>query len=202
MHMPHFSESTMIPEAKVVFLGESTVGKTSIVACFAEEGFEEVQAPTIGACFSLHEIPVGNDTIKLKVWDTAGQEKYRALTPMYYRDAQVAVLVFAVDMIESLTKLEQWILKLRSDTPILPELIIAGNKIDVERTISPQDGQAFADRFEATYCECSAKTEAGIQELFSLAAAKAMKARQLRGFQRRSSSSSVVPMPATEGFCC
>jgi small GTP-binding protein len=179
------------------------VGKTSIVAAFAEEGFQEVQTATIGACFSLHEIPVGNETIKLKVWDTAGQEKYRALTPMYYRDAQVAVLVFAVDNPDSLTHLEQWIHRLQSDTPILPEIIIAGNKIDLDRTVSEESGQKFADRFEATYCECSAKTEAGIQELFSIAATRAMSTKHVRGFQRRSSASAVVPLASQKkGRCC
>jgi small GTP-binding protein len=188
-------------EAKIVFLGESTVGKTSIVACFAEDGFSAQQSPTIGACFSLHEVAAGDETIKLKVWDTAGQERFRSLTPMYYRDAQVAVLVFAVNDRDTLDKLASWIERLESDTNAMPSLIITGNKTDLDRDISYAEGEQFARNAHATYVECSAKNETGIRELFSLAAEKAIQCRQARVYERRASEV-IVPIVAQNKSCC
>jgi small GTP-binding protein len=189
------------PEAKVVFLGESTVGKTSIVAAYADEGFNEVHSPTIGACFSLQEVRLGNETIKLKVWDTAGQERYRALTPMYYRDAQVAILVYAIDVPDSLAKLKSWIDKLQSDTATMPVMIIVGNKTDLPREVLYTAGEAFALEAGATYCECSAREDNGIKELFALAAEKAMSTRRLRAVQRESSDI-VTPLEPGKQSCC
>jgi small GTP-binding protein len=160
-------------DAKVVFLGESTVGKTSIVSCFSDDGFSPEQSPTIGACFSLHEVSVGDVKVKLKVWDTAGQERFRGLAPMYYRDAHVAILVYAVDVRETLEKLSFWIEKLRSETASPPALIIVGNKTDLDREVAYDEGQNIANGAGATYCECSAKSETGISELFALAGEKA-----------------------------
>jgi small GTP-binding protein len=191
----------MLPEAKVVLLGESSVGKTSIVAAYAEEGFTEVHSPTIGACFSLHEVAVGPQTIKLKVWDTAGQERYRALTPMYYRDAQIAILVFALDVADTLTKLQPWIDKLRSDTVTMPVLIIVGNKTDLERQVPYPAAEQFALEAGATYCECSAKEDIGIKELFVVAAEKAMTHKQIRSFETQSSDV-IAPLEPQKGSCC
>jgi small GTP-binding protein len=190
-----------LPEAKVVFLGESTVGKTSIVSAYADEGFNEVHSPTIGACFSLHEVRVGQETIKLKVWDTAGQERYRALTPMYYRDAQVAILVYAVDVSETMTKLTSWIDKLQSDTTTMPIMIIVGNKTDLAREVEYATAEQFALEVNATYCECSAREDTGIKELFALAAEKAMSTRHLRAVEKESREI-VAPVGPDKRPCC
>lgn len=167
-------------EVKVVFLGESTVGKTSIIASFASttKDFLEDQTPTIGACFSLQTVQVNGEDVKLKIWDTAGQERFRALTPMYYRDAQVAILVFAVNAEDSLERLRSWHEDLTRDTRKMPAVIIAANKIDLERTVKTNTGEQFAESIEATYMECSAKTKVGINELFAQAAELAVKSNE------------------------
>ena len=78
-------------EIKVVFLGESGVGKTSIILSFTNDTFSENEVQTIGASYTFKKIIRENDEVKLKIWDTAGQERFRSLAPMYYRDADVAV---------------------------------------------------------------------------------------------------------------
>jgi small GTP-binding protein len=158
------------PEVKIVFLGESMVGKTSIISSYSKMGFQSDTTSTIGACFSLHRIRLSSAEIKLKIWDTAGQERFRSLTPMYYRDAHVAVLVFAVDSRESFLGLDTWINDLRKEVGQPPAHIVAGNKIDLHRKVDLEQGEAFAQRIGASYCECSAKTRAGVDELFQMAA--------------------------------
>jgi GTPase SAR1 family protein len=88
---------------------------------------------------------------------------------MYYREAHVAVLVFAVDFPESLVRLATWIQDLHKEVS-QPAVIVAGNKIDLPRLVDLEQGEAFAQRIGASYCECSAKTRAGIDELFQMAA--------------------------------
>jgi small GTP-binding protein len=161
-------------EAKVVFLGDSAVGKTSIISAYAHEEYSEEHSPTVGAHFSLQRLQIGTSEVKLKIWDTAGQERFRALTPMYYRDSQVAVLVFALDSQESLDGLSSWIENLRRDTRLMPEVVVVGNKSDLERRV--QGAEQFADRENAVYVECSAKERKGIDELFTIVAQKALTA--------------------------
>lgn len=162
-------------ELKVVFLGESSVGKTSIITCFSSEGFTPNQTPTVGACFSVKMVSVDGKDVKLKVWDTAGQERFRALTPMYYRDAHVAILVFALDSPVSFERLKGWVEDLERDTRVRPEIIIVGNKCDLKRKVESADGEAYASSVNATYWECSAKTKDGVEELFCEAAGLGLK---------------------------
>lgn len=165
-------------DIKVVFLGESTVGKTSIISCFSQGDFNPEQTSTIGACFTMKKITLDDKTeIKLKIWDTAGQERFRALTPMYYRDADVAILVYAVDDRDSYEKLQRWIDDLSRDTKIMPPLIIVGNKIDLvdRRKVTSDEAERFAESAGATFLECSAKLKEGIEELFTTAGTLASK---------------------------
>jgi small GTP-binding protein len=157
-------------EIKIVFLGESTVGKTSIISCLTHSDFISEVSPTIGASFTLHPMTVEGVQVKLKIWDTAGQEKFRALVPMYFRDTQVAMLVFALDCHESFSALGGWVEDVRRNSKDPPSLIVVGNKSDLERVVLGAEGEAFAENVGATYMECSAKTKTGIPELFTAAA--------------------------------
>jgi Ras-related protein Rab-5C len=166
------------PEVKLVFLGETQVGKTSIISSFLEPGIIPNPNPTVGACFATQLLLVDDVEVKLKIWDTAGQERFRALTPMYYRGAHVAILVFAVDAPDTLRKLATWLADLERDTEDMPALIIAGNKIDLQRRVSGEEGERFAQEVGATYFESSAKTRSGITELFHLATTLAVEAKR------------------------
>jgi small GTP-binding protein len=170
------NESSSAPlEAKVVFLGESLVGKTSIISAYSHDDFSDDYLPTVGAHFSVHNIVIGSNEVKLKVWDTAGQERFRALTPMYYKDSHIAVVVFAVDDQLSFEKVTEWIETVRKDTIVMPRLVIVGNKIDIERAVTSPEGEALAEKVGAVFVECSAKTRQGISELFVLIAENAIR---------------------------
>jgi small GTP-binding protein len=167
-------------EAKVVFLGDSAVGKTSIITAYSQGECPDEHAPTVGANFSLQRIKIDNEEVKLKIWDTAGQERFRALTPMYYRDSQVAVLVFAVNSNESFQGLSSWLECLKRDTQTMPAIILAGNKVDLDHEASTSRGEELAQQIGAVYVECSAKTRTGIEELFVVVARKALENRGIR----------------------
>jgi small GTP-binding protein len=161
-------------ELKIVFLGESTVGKTSIITSFSQSGLISDVEATIGACFSVQRLTIGSSEVKLKIWDTAGQERFRALTPMYFRDADVALLVFAVNSADTFQKLDSWLADVRHKTTNSLLIFIVGNKTDLGREVDTADGIKFAKQIGAIYAECSAKTKDGIGNLFRMAAMTAL----------------------------
>ena len=100
-------------QAKVVLLGEGRVGKTSLVLRFCKDTYSDSQAPTIQASFLDKVVSVGDSRVSLAIWDTAGQERFHALGPIYYRDADSALLVFDITDPDSFTKVKSWVKELR-----------------------------------------------------------------------------------------
>ena len=152
-----------IPSVKVVLLGSTKVGKTSIVSMLHSGEFFEDQSATVGACFQVRKCKVDDQFLKLHIWDTAGQEKFRSLTPMYYRDSQFAVLVYAVDDEESFKEMRTWYSSLSQDCAVMPRLVLVGNKTDLRAedlgVVSTAQGEELARELGAEFYEVSAKTE-------------------------------------------
>lgn len=146
---------------KIVFLGESGVGKTCIVGVIHGSPFLESQAPTIGACFHVEKYEIDDKKLRLHIWDTAGQEKYRSLAPMYYRDADYILLVFAVNNQDSFYKLDEWQENIKYQCKQAPKLVLIANKIDLEeeRKITTEEGEDRAEKLNAMYFELSAKED-------------------------------------------
>ena len=100
-------------QAKVVLLGEGRVGKTSLVLRFCKNEFHDVQPPTVQASYLDKQLAIDGNRINLAIWDTAGQERFHALGPIYYRDADAALLVFDITDVESFDKVKAWVKELR-----------------------------------------------------------------------------------------
>ncbi|KAJ5577609.1 uncharacterized protein N7459_006573 [Penicillium hispanicum] len=116
---------------KLVLLGEAAVGKSSLVLRFVNNDFQENKEPTIGAAFLTQKCSLPTRTIKFEIWDTAGQERFASLAPMYYRNAQAALVVYDVTKPSSLTKARHWVAELQRQAS--PGIVIAlvGNKLDL-----------------------------------------------------------------------
>ncbi|GAB7358039.1 hypothetical protein MBLNU230_g0203t1 [Neophaeotheca triangularis] len=126
---------------KLVLLGEAAVGKSSLVLRFVNDDFQPNKEPTIGAAFLTQKCQLPNRTIKFEIWDTAGQERFASLAPMYYRNAQSALVVYDVTKASSLVKAKHWVAELQRQAS--PGIVIAlvGNKLD----LCEEDGSARAD---------------------------------------------------------
>jgi Ras-related protein Rab-5C len=151
-------------------VGDSQVGKTCLVTYLTTGAFKGSDLPTIGAAFQNHIMSTPSGSIALQIWDTAGQEKYRALTPMYYRRANVAILVFDLTRAESFESLSSWLGDLSNQHEGEIKLFLAGNKLDLakEREVSLEDAQKFVQSHGIVgYFETSAKTGEGIAQLFT-----------------------------------
>jgi small GTP-binding protein len=152
---------------RVVLIGESQVGKTSIVerGVLGETSLE--QKSTVGAVFHAHDVILGTQKISLQIWDTAGQERYRALGPVYYRKSRAAIAVFDLTRPDTLYALADWIKTYRENADD-GFIVMAGNKSDLEKDILlDQEATAeFARGFDAECIWSSSVTGVGIPDLF------------------------------------
>lgn len=156
-------------QVKVVLMGDSGVGKSSIVLRFVADNFKQDEDPTIGAAYMSKMIQISDKPIKFNIWDTAGQERYQSLAKMYYRDANAAILVYDITRSSSFEGLERWYNELRDNGPKGITIAIAGNKEDlVEREeVDADHAKRFAESIGAIYVKTSAKTNFGLETLFN-----------------------------------
>ena len=168
------------PIFKVITLGDSGVGKTSIITRYTSGTFKEHRLSTAGSVFHFKDVVLKDGTkIKLKLIDTAGQEKYRAMAKSYYKNAQGILLIFSYDSKKSFDHMEKWLESFKdnvSDQEGIP-LFLIGNKCDVENKEIKDD--LIEDLKKRTniqdYIKVSAKSNIGIDELFDSLAEKMFK---------------------------
>lgn len=164
-------DDDQLESCKVVLLGESGVGKTSIITQFMDQDYQENQVATTGATFSTKSMLYDeiDKEIKFEIWDTAGQEKFRALTKMFYKDASVAILVYDITRPESFDELkEYWSVQVKDNAPANIILAVAANKSDLyeNEKVDEKTGREFAASIGAIFKLTSAKSTNGIENLF------------------------------------
>lgn len=193
---------------KVVVIGDSGVGKSSLVSRFTDGVFLEEMSSTIGIDFRVKTITVGKKRVRLTIWDTAGQERFRTLTGAYYRGAQIVILVFDVTDTVSFESIETWLEELSTylDHKSAVKVLI-GNKLDKNpREVDVATAMAVARRHDMLYLETSAKTKTGVSDAFHAAVKEALMRADL--VSSAPSLVSVVPVHESEsygsiyGVCC
>ncbi|XP_003222718.1 ras-related protein Rab-18-B [Anolis carolinensis] len=159
--------ATSLPTLKLLLIGDSGVGKSSLLLRFTEDQFEPYRKPTIGVDFKIKKVIVGDLPLQVAIWDTAGQERFRTLTPSYYRGAQGIILVYDVTRRETFLGLESWLQELEVFTKKEVVKILVGNKIDETRhEVERREGLRFARRHSLLFAEASAKMKYGVQNIF------------------------------------
>ncbi len=128
---------------KVVLLGEGRVGKTSILLRYTKGEYSDRQISTLQASYLDKRVMIGNSAVQLSIWDTAGQERFHALGPIYYRDAAGALLVYDITDAESFNKVKNWVKELRKIVGNDIIIVIAGNKIDLEKNRNVDENEAI-----------------------------------------------------------
>jgi len=161
------SNKSLITSYKIVLVGDTGVGKSSIATQFANNEFSDFQESTIGAAFFTKSIEIDGTSYKIDVWDTAGQERYHSLTPMYYRGAKIALIVFDITNLLSYEKMKQWSSEIKNSVNNIV-ITIVGNKIDLEhrRKVSKEDAIEYCRQEGFEYYETSAKTAENIELIF------------------------------------
>jgi small GTP-binding protein len=158
---------------RVVVVGDAKVGKSCILTRFVRGTFDREMHATIGAAFLTKVMTTDSGAVRLQLWDTGGQEKFRSLASMYYRSSAVAVLVYDVTNPESLDALDEWRAQMSTTAPHDVALVVVGNKIDLvhHRAVPRAAGEDLAKTFGAVYYgETSAQTGEGIEDVFAFIA--------------------------------
>ena len=154
---------------QILLLGDTQVGKTCLINRYTNGVFKEEYTSTVGIDFYTKPEEINNKTVQVKIWDTVGQERFRALTPSFLRNAEGVVIVFDVTSQDSFDNVKGWINSIKSNIGenVIP-IIIVGNKIDMEnlREISKEDGNKIASENGFKYFETSTKTGKGVDEAF------------------------------------
>jgi Ras-related protein Rab-18 len=167
---PQPSTENPVYNVKLLLIGNSSVGKSSLLLRFADETWltEDEASATIGVDFRVCKMEVKGKRVKLNIWDTAGQERFRTITSSYYRGAQGVILVYDVSSRETFEALPRWFSELETYVSSSVVKILVGNKIDKEfsRTVSEEEGKSFARRMSTLFVESSAKTNTGVTEAF------------------------------------
>jgi len=168
-----YGSSNLSQKHKLVFLGDQSVGKTSIINRFIFDTFDGKNHPTVGIDFISKTLYYDERAIKLQLWDTAGQERFRSLIPSYIRDCTVAIVVYDITNQLSFQSLPKWIEDVRNERGNEVILVVVGNKTDLEdkRAVPRETAEELAREHETLYIEVSAKQGVNVNELFQSIAA-------------------------------
>jgi Ras-related protein Rab-1A len=153
---------------KVLLLGNSDVGKSSLLLRYVDSVWSDTFVPTIGVDFKVKTIEIGGKKVKLQIWDTAGQERFRTVVSTYFRGAHGIFLIYDITNRDSFKNLENWLIEIEKNASENVLKILIGNKNDLEdeRDISPDEGKAFANRNGMQFIETSAKMNTNVNEAF------------------------------------
>ena len=155
---------------KILILGDSTVGKTCFLTRYADNTFQENQMATLGVDYKLKNVKMEDgNTVKLQIWDTAGQDRFHSLTRNYFKGAHGIILLYDITTQSSFDNVSKWIKQIKEDASEKVVIILVGNKIDLEhkRAIPTEEGEKIAEDFGLIFFECSAKTGKNINEAFN-----------------------------------
>ena len=203
---------------KMIVIGDAGVGKSCLTAKATKDMFEETYSVTVGFEFMVFNVKINDTIVKLQIWDTSGQEIYRSLTSGFYRNASLAMMVYAIDNKESFNHIEYWLkeIKLLSNPDI--KIFLIGNKADLEeeRQVKFNTAKTFKEENEINYfSEASAKNGINAKEVF-IEAAKLLFKEHLkykeRNFKKIQNENNKVPIPVKvtkndknsrkKGGCC
>ena len=154
---------------KIVLIGDTSVGKTNILSKYLTDEFDAKSKATVGVEFGVKNFKIENNIVKVQIWDTAGEERYRSITNAYYKGAKGSLLVYDITNKKSFENVEKWISDLKANADEDISMILLGNKTDLEdkRVVSTEEGKNKAEFYNLTFMETSALNGNNIQEAFN-----------------------------------
>jgi Ras-related protein Rab-18 len=198
------AEEEVITTLKLLVIGDSGVGKSSLLMRFIEDSFDEDQGPTIGVDFKSTVIDVLGNKVKLTIWDTAGQERFRTLTASYYRGAHGVIMVYDVTDRHSFDHITMWLneLEVYATNGNIVKMLV-GNKIDKgDRDVTQKEGVEFARDKSMLFIEASAKDTTGVKQAFDEVTQKILDTPDLWGNKAAAGVSLGGAASDGEAGCC
>ena len=154
---------------QLIVVGESCVGKTSLLYKYSQGCFTQDHLATVGIEFFTKTEEINGRKITVKIWDTAGQEQYKAITKNYYKNADGVIIVYDVTDRESFEKVQEWVQSISDNTDKDKNVqkVIVANKVDMPRRVTKEEGMELAEKYNIPFFEASAKTDIGIKDFMT-----------------------------------
>ena len=163
-HEDSVDNSISVTRHKVIFIGDENTGKTSIINRIIDNPFNDTYEVSIGIDFMSKNIRFRGQNIKIQIWDSAGQEKYKGLIPSYVRNSSIVFIVYDISRRTSFENVQNWISFVKNIEKTT--MILCGNKTDLNREVETKEGEEVAEREGIKFFECSAKTNENIKYMF------------------------------------
>lgn len=153
---------------KLLIIGDSGVGKSSLLLRFADNTFSGTYITTIGVDFKIRTIDINGEKVKLQIWDTAGQERFRTITSTYYRGTHGVIVVYDVTSAESFVNVKRWLHEIEQNCDVVSRILV-GNKNDCpeKKVVETDDATKFAEQMGIQLFETSAKENINVEEMFN-----------------------------------
>ncbi|XP_032700903.1 ras-related protein Rab-25 [Lontra canadensis] len=197
---------------KVVLIGESGVGKTNLLSRFTRNQFRQDSRTTIGVEFSTRTVMLGTAAIKAQIWDTAGLERYRAITSAYYRGAAGALLVFDITKHQTYAAAERWLKELYDHAEATIAVMLVGNKSDLQqaREVPTEEARVFAENNGLLFLETSALDSTNVElafqtvlkEIFTKVSKQRQSSSQTNAITLGGAQAGQEPGPGEKRACC
>ena len=187
---------------KILLLGDSEVGKSCFLMRYSDNVFVENYITTIGLDYKLKNVKLDSGkTIKVQLWDTAGQDKYRTIAKNYFKGSHGILLLYDITKQSSFNNIREWIQDIREEVSPKAIIFLIGNKIDLadQRKISKEKGIELAEEYKLPFFEASAKSGENVDEVFK---ALYKKISEVYGDLEREKGSKLNKKPKTKGKCC
>ena len=153
---------------KFIIIGDAAVGKSNLLVRYTSGQFKEEYQLTIGVEFGSNNVIISDNTYRIQIWDTAGQENFRSITRSYYKNTACAIIVYEISNKKSFENISSWIEECKNTAPKSILMVLVGNKCDLEdnREVTEEEGREFAEKNGMLFFETSAKTGKNVEELF------------------------------------
>lgn len=153
---------------RILLIGDSGVGKSCLLLRFADQSYTDSYISTIGVDFKIRTIEVEGKTIKLQIWDTAGQDRFRSITSTYYRGAHGIIIVYDVTESETFQNIKIWLAEIEKCASPTVKRLLVGNKCDLvgRRQVETETAQAYAQKLGISFLETSAKSSTNVEQAF------------------------------------
>mmetsp|Transcript_16922 Transcript_16922/g.30354 ORF Transcript_16922/g.30354 Transcript_16922/m.30354 type:complete len:205 (+) Transcript_16922:1992-2606(+) len=190
---------------KILIIGDSNVGKTSVLLRYVDDAFNPEFNTTIGVDFKISTLEVNGKVVKLQLWDTAGQDRFRNIVASYYRGANGVFLMYDTTNSESFQSVSRWFEESQQYLQANVPKLLVGNKSDLtsQREVSIEEGIALSQRLKTEFIETSAKTSANVKEAFYLMASKMLES-AAPIVQAKEATNVKISQGSTirKGYCC
>jgi small GTP-binding protein len=192
---------------KIMIIGESKIGKTSLISRYCNNQFYGAYLSTIGIDFQIKNLILNNKNIRLQIWDTAGEERYRNIAKNYFQSSDGFVIVYDISNSETFEKLDYWIEQIKTNSQESSKMILFGNKSDIEdsRQVSKEEGKEYAIKYNLNFFEVSAKEGTNVKEGFECFVKEILNSfSPNENYKKRKSKLLSVPieLPKKKSSCC